>query len=100
MYPLTFGSPFEGGRECKRDNPQATDWSYNDCEVMQFTGLNDRHGKEIYENDVVRIFYTDWPSQNPNEDGKYALSLDEYKDSISHVGKVEWNAELRTNEVA
>lgn len=60
-------------------------------EKRQFTGLTDKAGKEIYQFDIVRILYTDWASQTPDENGNYAMTLEEYKKSNSTIGYVDWN---------
>ena len=57
-----------------------------DAIIMQFTGLRDRNGKEIYENDIVKILYTDWMSKAEND----PRTIDEYKNDIAAKGIVKF----------
>lgn len=72
------------------------------ADIMQFTGLNDKNGKEIYEGDIVRLENTKWLFETVDWKklswwlGEYMLS-DYNPQDLEIIGNIYDNPELTQN---
>lgn len=63
-------------------------------EVMQYTGLKDRNGKEIYEGDVVGDTFAGVPELVTFEDGRFSTKKGFDLAKVEILGNIYENPEL------
>lgn len=59
---------------------------YQDVELMQYTGLKDKNGKEIYEGDIVLDSYTKQLLTVVFRDGEWRMENEDYDEVLYDAG--------------
>jgi uncharacterized phage protein (TIGR01671 family) len=100
---------WDGEMVLSQDMTMEAFWAYFSCEpagrLMQFTGLKDKNGKDIYEGDRLRYVFLDLVAHGVEESvEKYITvpNMNEYRlmdaircaDQLEVIGNVHENPEL------